>query len=98
MLKAKELFWKELHNILLAKQYVVQPIIAVDKLTALYNQSILGNKITKSQGEDNLIWRADMNELDVNIEDYRCTSGYFSECHVSSLFEISLNCAHLFFY
>ena len=89
VLKAKELFWKELHNILLAKQYVVQPIIAVDKLTALYNQSILGNKITKSQGEDNLIWRADMTELDVNIEDYRCTSGYFSECHVSSLFEIS---------
>jgi hypothetical protein len=87
--KAQELFWKELHNILLLKKYVVQPIIAVDKLTALYNQCILGSNIHKFEGEDNLIWRANMKELDENIQDYRCSSGYFSEYNAASIFEIS---------
>ena len=67
----------------------VQVIIAVDKLTSFYNQSILMNKISKEDFQDNLIWRVNVNELLNNIDDYRCTSGYFSEYHALSISEIT---------
>lgn len=86
--EAKKQFWQELHNVV-SKRYDVQSVIAVDKLTAFYNQAVLGNEVTKSQTEDNLIWRVELKELDQNIDEYRCTSGYFSEYHASGLSEIS---------
>jgi len=86
--EAKKQFWLELHSVV-KKRYDVQPVIAVDKLTALFNQAILGTGITKSQTQDNLIWRIELKDLDKDIDEFRCTSGYFSEFHASGLNEIS---------
>ena len=46
-------------------------------------------EISYNQNEDNMIWRITLNDLDENIEQFRCDSGYFSEYHASSLMELS---------
>jgi hypothetical protein len=86
---SKKQFWNELYKVVVSKKYDVQPVIAVDKLTALYNQAVKGNEITKVESSDNLIWRVEIQGLDQKIEEYRCTSGYFSEYHATNLSEIS---------
>jgi hypothetical protein len=85
---AKKIFWDQLHNIVKLK-YHVQPVIAVDKLTSFYNQSAKLENVTKINTPDNLIWRIELEDLPENIDEYRCTSGYFSEYHASSIFELS---------
>ena len=87
VLKSKKIFWDTLH-ILIKEKYSVQPIVAVDKLTSFYSQSIMMNKTFKEHSEDNLIWRINISELPYNIDDYRCTSGYFNEYYASSILEI----------
>jgi hypothetical protein len=46
------------------------------------------NQITKSVTLDNLIWRVELQRLSKNIDEFRCSSGYFSEFHATSLSEI----------
>jgi hypothetical protein len=86
--KAKSIFWDSLYEFIKVK-YIVQPVIAVDKLTSFYNQSAHMDHITKTVTPDNLIWRIELQDLAKNIDEYRCTSGYFSEYHANSLSEIS---------
>jgi hypothetical protein len=86
--EAKSQFWQELHNVV-STRYDVQGVIAVDKLTALYYQAVNLSGVIKIEASDNLIWRVDLKELDQNIDEYRCTSGYFSEYHAKSLSQIS---------
>ena len=86
--EAKKQFWQQLHDVV-STQYEVQGVIAVDKLSALYYQAANMHEIIKVEASDNLIYRVELNELDQNIENYRCTSGYFSEYHARSLSEIS---------
>ena len=86
--KAKDKFWSSLHNFVI-QNYTVQPVIAVDKLTSFYNQSVHMNQITKIITADNLIWRVELQELLKNIDEYRCNSGYFSEYHAASISEIN---------
>ena len=86
--EAKKQFWHELHTLVI-KRYDVQPVIAADKLTALYNQAVMGGEISKEEYKDNLSWRVELKELDKNINEYRCTSGYFSEYNSSDISEIS---------
>jgi hypothetical protein len=85
--KAKHIFWDSLYDIV-KLNYTVQPVIAVDKLTSFYNQSVNMNQITKSVTLDNLIWRVELQRLSKNIDEFRCSSGYFSEFHATSLSEI----------
>lgn len=85
--EAKYIFWKNLHNIA-STRYEIQSVIAVDKLTALYNQAINNHKIKKIESEDNLILRVEIDELPKNIDEFRCTSGYFNEFHASNISEI----------
>jgi len=86
--ESKNIFWNKLHNLALLR-YKVQPVISVDKLTALYTQSIKSEKIKKQDSIDNLVWRIELQELSKDIDEYRCTSGYFCEYHAKSIFEIS---------
>lgn len=86
--EGKSIFWTKLHDLALFR-YKVQPVISVDKLTALYTQSIKSEKIKKQDSIDNLVWRIELEELSKNIDEYRCTSGYFCEYHAKSIFEIS---------
>ncbi len=85
--ESKIIFWESLHK-LLKKEYKVQPIIAVDKLSSFYNQSINMSNIEKIETPDNLIWRIKLEKLSKNIDQYKCNSGYFSEYHANSLNEI----------
>lgn len=82
--KAKSIFWDSLYEFIKVK-YIVQPVIAVDKLTSFYNQSIHMKQVTKTVTPDNLIWRIELQDLAKNIDEYRCSSGYFSEYHANSL-------------
>ena len=85
--KAKHIFWDSLYEFVKLK-YTVQPVIAVDKLTSFYNQSVHMDQVTKTTTPDNLIWRVELPHLLKNIDEYRCSSGYFSEYHAASLSEI----------
>jgi hypothetical protein len=86
--RSKNIFWSELYELVKA-EYKVQPVIAVDKLTALYNQAINSDHIRKESAIDNLIWRIELENLNQDIDEYRCSSGYFCEYHASSLSELT---------
>ena len=85
---SKEIFWNSLYEIVKKKEYIIQPVIAVDKLTALFNQALKSEGVHKRIGTDNLLWRIELDSLWKNIDDLRCSSGYFSEYHANSLKEI----------
>jgi hypothetical protein len=85
---AQNIFWDNLYKLVKSK-YQIQPVIAVDKLTSFYNQAALSVQVKKTNTPDNLIWRIELTELKGDIDEYRCTSGYFSEYKASSLFELS---------
>jgi len=85
---AQKIFWGNLYE-LVKLRYKVQPVIAVDKLTSFYNQAAQLNNVKKLITADNLVWRIELNDLSKGIEEYRCTSGYFSEYRAKSLFELS---------
>ncbi len=87
--KAKTIFWNCLHKVLLQKQYEIQPVIAVDKLTTLYNQAVHSDRISQQNEGDNLIWRVELQSLSVDMENYRCSSGYFLEYDMESLSELT---------
>jgi hypothetical protein len=86
--ESKNIFWTKLHDLATLK-YEVQPVISVDKLTALYSQSIQSENIKKQDSIDNLVWRIELENLSKNIDKYRSTSGYFSEFHAKSISELS---------
>lgn len=87
--QAKEIFWNELHKVVVEKYGTVQPVIAVDKLTSFYSQAALSGAISKIATADNFIWRVQMKELPNDIETFRCAGGYFTEYHAASLAELS---------
>ena len=86
--EAKQLFWNELHKIV-QLNYTLESIAAIDKLTTLCNQAIAMPTILLEKKQDNLIWRIKLNELNSDIENWRCHSGYFSEYETSDLSKIS---------
>lgn len=86
--KSKKIFWETLHKVVINK-YEVQPVIAVDKLTSLYNQLIHMEGLTLEDSKDNLILKIRLKNLEKDIEKYRCTSGYFNEYDSKSLDEIN---------
>jgi hypothetical protein len=86
--KSQQLFWTNLYDVV-KKRYNIQSVIAVDKLTALYNQASRSESVVKVSSEDNLLWRIRLETLPEDIENYRCSSGYFSEYHAESLMELS---------
>lgn len=85
---AKKIFWSRLYDIVKEK-YTVQSIVAVDKLTSVYSQAAQLEGIRKESSADNLLWRVTLPSLPVNIENFRCTSGYFSEYDAKNLTDIS---------
>lgn len=85
---AQKIFWDNLYE-LVKSRYQIQPVIAVDKLTSFYNQAALSVQVKKTNTPDNLIWRIELNDLSKDIDEFRCTSGYFSEYKATSLFELS---------
>ena len=87
--EAKIFFWTALHDLVKQKYNPIQPVIAVDKLTALFNQAANSVSIHKTVAPDNLLWRINLDTLSYRIEEFRCSSGYFLEYHAQSLTELS---------
>lgn len=85
--EAKERFWSAVHDHV-ATKYQLQAVMAVDKLTALYRQAVCMNIMAEPM-PDNVVVRVDLNEVPINIDDFRCSCGYFSEKTIESLDEIS---------
>lgn len=85
--EAKERFWTTVHEYVAAK-YQLQAVMSVDKLTAFYRQAACMD-IKAEVMPDNVVVRAELKEVPMNTEDFRCACGYFSEKTISSLDEIA---------
>ena len=75
--KAKEYFWTALQQYV-DRKYKLEPILAVDKLSAFYRQAILSD-VVKEENKNNNLWSVRLRELSADIPQYRCAGGYFSE-------------------
>ncbi len=84
---AQEKFWNTFYQYE-KQRYEFQPIMGVDKLTAFYRQAI-ETDIEKERNPDNTLWRIDVTNLNKNIEQFRCTCGYFSEFVTENINEIT---------
>lgn len=82
---AKREFWSNVDQILRDKQYDIQPIISVDKLTTFYSHAISQRNIELEPTNSNRILRVKNNSLSKDIHLFRCSSGYFNEVCISSL-------------
>jgi acetolactate synthase small subunit len=81
--EAKNIFWKSVQNRI--ENYDLSPIIAVDKLVSLLQQSTTDHKII-----NNKLWRISTPTLHKELENYTCAGGYFLEYNARSVEEISL--------
>ncbi len=85
VLQAQKFFWENLQIILQQKQFNLQPIHAVDKLTTFYSQAISYGDIEKEKYSSNDIWRVKNFSIHNDIDLFRCSNGYFNEVIISSL-------------
>lgn len=85
--KAKEYFWTALQQYV-DRKYKLEPILAVDKLSAFYRQAILSDVI-KEESKNNNLWRVKLRELSADIPQYRCAGGYFSEYSTSDFNDLA---------
>ena len=88
VIKAKKIFWDSLHT-LISSKYEIASVLAIDKVVNFCEQAIQSGKIQLIDRKDNLLWRVDIGEVQVDVDQFRCNSGYFSECHISNIFSLS---------
>lgn len=86
---AKNEFWKNLQSILNNKNYDLQPIVSIDKLTTFYSQAISFSDIKLITQSSNQIWRVNSKFIHQNLEFFTCSSGFFNEVSITSLDELS---------
>lgn len=85
---AQSEFWDMLQQTLVEKEFELQPILSVDKLTTFYAQSISFGDIEKAPQGSNEIWRVKNGSVHRDVDLFKCSSGYFNEVIVSSLDEL----------
>ena len=85
--EAKRIFWNAVCREVEIR-YEMSPDIAIDKLTAFYNQATSIPVHLDNEWKDNRLFRVMLDELPNNINDFRCAGGYFSEYTVKTLDEI----------
>ncbi|WP_440191814.1 acyl-CoA reductase [Anaerocolumna jejuensis] len=84
---AKKLFWDKAYEVI-KKQYQVQPVQCVDKLTEMLLASASINGLHYVPMKDNLIIRIQLEKLDTLIQEYRGHSGFFYEYDTENLLEL----------
>jgi hypothetical protein len=89
VIKSKSIFWNQVHQLVLQKYGPVQPVIAVDKLTSSFSRAIKSEGGHVTEVKDNLLWRIELDKLTKDIEEFRCTSGYFLEYHAHTINELA---------
>lgn len=89
--KAKDLFWKNLHE-LVKRKYAFQDIQSVNKLTSVYKvfAAFKGARIVRC--EDNLITRVLLDSIPEGLMDYRENSGFFFEYDCDNIMDIRSLC------
>jgi hypothetical protein len=75
---AKDTFWTAVHAYAKTR-YTVQPIIAVDKLTALCRAAIEQEGVRQVAMPDELVDRIHIESLDLDLDRYRSAGGSFLE-------------------
>jgi hypothetical protein len=85
---AKEIFWHAVQKRI--EKYDFSPILAIDKITSLFQQSTLGNELIKINSVNNKLWRITISKLSPELDSYTCAGGYFLEYNAISIDEISL--------
>jgi hypothetical protein len=86
--KSKTVFWDTLYRLVKNKYREIQDVVAIDKLTALYNEAVQLPNIKKIPSKDNLLWRIELATLSENIDEFRSLCGYFTEYTMQSLTEL----------
>lgn len=84
---AKNIFWNSVQNRI--KNYNFSPILAIDKLVSLLEQSTMQHQLTKVKSINNKLWRINTPTLFKELENYTCAGGYFLEYNANSIDEIS---------
>ena len=87
---ASKHLWKALNEIVL-KNYSIEPLTNINKLTNLFSQAIQMDQIKLDHEAEDAIWRINLNKLKNNIHNFKCGNGYFSEYHGESLFRTRTN-------
>lgn len=86
---AKSVFWSILSGLVQERYDFSDGVTAVNKL----NTFCLGaaNEVFDSGGPvcDNRLWRVGVRSISVGLSRYRCFGGFFTECRVSCLAELS---------
>ena len=81
---AQERFWQAIHAYA-STRYPIEPVVAVDKLTALYRAAALLPGARQIPMPDNLILRIRIDALNEALLDFRCAGGCFLEYESASL-------------
>lgn len=76
--KAQELFWMAVHENI-RERYHVEPVVAVDKLTAMYRSAIDLADSHFMPMPDNRVNRVEISKLSPALPDYRAVGGLFHE-------------------
>lgn len=85
---AKKIFWELLEKKIAEKNYILNDISSIDKLVTFYSQIISNVSMLKSN-KNNYIWRVDNKEINKNIDNFRCASGYFNEFKIKHIDELN---------
>lgn len=82
--QAQERFWAAVHSYASAR-YPLEPVVAVDKLTAAYRAALQlpGSRIIPMP--DNLVVRIAIGQLTPEMDENRCAGGFFLEYAADSL-------------
>ena len=80
-------FWETLY-FLAKNNYQLASGVVIDKLTNLFDHAISAKGLKLKNNKDNLLWRVHVDELQSNIDEFRCNSGYFAEYYAEDLKEI----------
>ena len=82
--EAKEKFWAAVHEFA-GQRYKIEPVIAVDKLTAEYRAAIELDGIVIEKRDDSLFNRIEVKELTPKLMDFICPGGSFMEYESTSI-------------
>lgn len=80
---AQERFWTEVGK-LVAAEYKLQPVQAVQKLSAFYRAAV-AKDVRRVGGADNFVYRLKVDCLDKDLMDFKYNSGFFFEYEAKDL-------------
>ena len=89
LLKAKNIFWNEINNILKNKKYQIEVSSVIDKLIFAQEQAIEG-EINSFQKISNSLFITEINQLNENISKSHSNCGYFNNYYCGNLDELTI--------